>query len=756
MKNKKKSIIASGLFALALAATSVGTTFALFTDRADSKIDVKAGIVDVSASIKDFTTYSAEANETDGDRIDENGRKYISKVTEVAGVFTNSGTAEVSSTTTSSVVDLKRITPGDRVTFNVELGNASNVDIKYRVFYRVVGEDLDLAKAMSTTLTLGNNKETLVGLYKYESPWTLLKPTDTLPNVAFDIELPINKGNEYQDKSAQYMLGIEAVQGNASLTDGKTVSTIYEDARETSVATDADVVVDATNRDHTVRVVTTIPAAAEEVTSGQTVELVVSDLIVENTDQEDVGKLVFDASLFVNGQKTTSFSEDVKVQVYLGKDLEITELTHNNEKITNFTYDRMEGLIEFYTQSFSPFGVGFKKLAKKSIFLDKNDQDGGTVSLYAKTGVKDTNGDDLYKVVSDSKAFVNEVARFVASPNHGYVFKGWQVGDDETIIPTNPYEILVDEEFSKIKAVFAYDEYDLSFTSENEEKGTVASSSTTGKFHFKDEVTLTATANEGYSFEGWYDADGNKVSDVNPYQFVVNGEDNNYHAKFSTNSYSVTINNPNSDLGTVSGEGVYEYKSEVSLSATPNPGVHFDGWYDGETCVSTELNYKFTVPASDKVIKAKFSYIPYSVTVACDTEKGTISGEGESYHYGDNVTLTVTEKPGYTFVGWYDQNDNLITSEKTYTIESLTENVSLNTKFSTNSYTFNLTGDNEFGSAQILTSGVTSGSSVLYNSEIKVKATVNDGGAFNGWYVGEKKLVQKLNLHTKWVLTTQL
>lgn len=213
-KRSLKPIILSALLAASFGATTVGTTFALFTDRADTKIEVTAGVVDVNLPLSEWNTYSAEENEN-GDRVDENGAKYISKANETKGQFVNGGTAEV----VSGNLELKKLTPGDRITLNFASANASNVAIKYRLRYYVVednaNESNSLARGLVTTLKIGNGEaKTFSGLLNYQTDWKLIDAGAAVDSIALDIELPIAKGNIYQKATAKFMVAIEAVQGN--------------------------------------------------------------------------------------------------------------------------------------------------------------------------------------------------------------------------------------------------------------------------------------------------------------------------------------------------------------------------------------------------------------------------------------------------------------------------------------------------------------------------------------------------------------
>ena len=92
-------------------------------------------------------------------------------------------------------------------------------------------------------------------------------------------------------------------------------------------------------------------------------------------------------------------------------------------------------------------------------------------------------------------------------------------------------------------------------------------------------VTLTATANHGYTFSHW--AAG--VTD-NPYTFVMPDHDVAYnHIVFSLNTYTVTALSNDTTLGTVAGGGRYDYLDTATLTAT-GIGIHtFLRWSDGVT-----------------------------------------------------------------------------------------------------------------------------------------------------------------------------
>ncbi len=50
--------------------------------------------------------------------------------------------------------------------------------------------------------------------------------------------------------------------------------------------------------------------------------------------------------------------------------------------------------------------------------------------------------------------------------------------------------------------------------------------------------------------------------------------------------------------GTATGDDIYAYSEAVTVTANPDYGYYFDGWYDGETFLSEQLSYTFTATQS--------------------------------------------------------------------------------------------------------------------------------------------------------------
>ena len=144
--------------------------------------------------------------------------------------------------------------------------------------------------------------------------------------------------------------------------------------------------------------------------------------------------------------------------------------------------------------------------------------------------------------------------------------------------------------------------YTVTATADQTAGGTV----TGGGSYFEGQTaTLNATANSGYIFSGWYNG-STKVSSSKSYTFTVTGNVS-LTAKFAklSMSYNVTATAYPAEGGTVTGGGSYSDGQTATVTATPNSGWHFTGWYKDGSKASSGASYSFTVTGS-VTLTAKF------------------------------------------------------------------------------------------------------------------------------------------------------
>lgn len=108
-----------------------------------------------------------------------------------------------------------------------------------------------------------------------------------------------------------------------------------------------------------------------------------------------------------------------------------------------------------------------------------------------------------------------------------------------------------------------------------------------------------------------------------------------------------------SEAGYTTGDGLYDKKDKVTVSAFANEGYELVTFYDKkEPNINLGASYTLTVQ-EPRTFKAEFAR-KYTITVSANpTAGGTVAGGG-TYRGGKTCTLTATANAGYVFDGWYE------------------------------------------------------------------------------------------------------
>jgi hypothetical protein len=160
-----------------------------------------------------------------------------------------------------------------------------------------------------------------------------------------------------------------------------------------------------------------------------------------------------------------------------------------------------------------------------------------------------------------------------ATPTSGYSFSGWSNGTT-----ANPLTVTLNSNTS-ITANFEVliNSYTLTVVSTDGGSATGA-----GEYNEGTEVTLTATASEGYRFTGW--SDGSTEESIT----ITLSEDTALTANFELIViYNLILESVTG--GSVTGAGEYNEGTEVTITAIPDDGYEFTEWSDGNTSISRTL-----------------------------------------------------------------------------------------------------------------------------------------------------------------------
>ena len=181
--------------------------------------------------------------------------------------------------------------------------------------------------------------------------------------------------------------------------------------------------------------------------------------------------------------------------------------------------------------------------------------------------------------------------------------------------------------------------------------------------------TLTVAANETASSIGVKAASN---QDLNVYNIV--------QVNITRPTFTVRTSSNPSEGGSVSGGGSVNYGGKVTLTAKPNSGYSFEGFYEGNSKISSASSLELNGITSDRSITAAFVRSAYTVKTYVNPEKtGSVSGAG-TYNRGSKVELKAAPANGYIFTGWTKEG-KVMTTDETYKIGSLDSDLTLVANF---------------------------------------------------------------------------
>lgn len=188
----RKTLVSSIVTIVLCLSLIAGTTYALFTSEDNVNIAVNSGKVSVTATVTELVTYS------------------MGEATANNGTFANGGTAVFAPVEGVKTLSLTNVTPGDKVTFTIELTNASTIDIQYRLIWNISG-------ALSEALEI--NASNL--------DWTQWATSEeATKKIDVTVELPADFETQGLEDAA-ITFTVEAVQGNAIVKDVATADQLW-------------------------------------------------------------------------------------------------------------------------------------------------------------------------------------------------------------------------------------------------------------------------------------------------------------------------------------------------------------------------------------------------------------------------------------------------------------------------------------------------------------------------------------------------
>ncbi len=234
---------------------------------------------------------------------------------------------------------------------------------------------------------------------------------------------------------------------------------------------------------------------------------------------------------------------------------------------------------------------------------------------------------------------------------------------------------------------------------------------------------------KGYKFNGWKTENGEVFT-----QATVLGPFSLYADK-TAKDYKLTLDKNGGEELTQK-EFTVTFDSQYKLPVPEREGYTFNGWYDEGTKLTDSDGHSIYAWTYDinMTLTAKWEANLYDVELnKNDNSAGNVTGAGK-HPYESEVTITAHTNTGYTWLGWYDQNDQLVTLDQSYTFK-MNFGVSYTAKWTYYTLTTSL-NDPTAGTISVYTE-----EKVTAGDRVSLTAESNNGYIFSGWYDDEDYLL---------------
>ena len=228
------------------------------------------------------------------------------------------------------------------------------------------------------------------------------------------------------------------------------------------------------------------------------------------------------------------------------------------------------------------------------------------------------------------KLVPGETASLYAYPSQGFEFVNWTNSNGEVVSANASFTYTVGNAKETLTAHFAFnpdsptepDELPSRLKLIAEEGGSVYGA---GVYKNGETANISASPYSLYEFAGWYYSDGTEYmgAEYPETSFTMGSQSMTLIARFNFNPDSPAEPSQIDSrhrLTVVAEEGGYVSLSSKSLlegesttvSASYSYGYEFAGWYQGDTKLSDDSEYEFTMGAQNVTLTAHFNFVPDS------------------------------------------------------------------------------------------------------------------------------------------------
>ncbi|MDE7263207.1 MAG: InlB B-repeat-containing protein [Anaeroplasmataceae bacterium] len=258
---------------------------------------------------------------------------------------------------------------------------------------------------------------------------------------------------------------------------------------------------------------------------------------------------------------------------------------------------------------------------------------------------------------------------------------------------------------------------------------------------------------EGYTFLGWYKDEDGPLTDKFNFDEEVITQSITLFARWDINMYTITFDS-NGGSSVESQSVGYKHKAQRPVSPT-REGYIFVGWFT-ESSFIHEFDFVNTEITGNMTLYAKWverSTDPTKVKVIFNSKGGSLVPELTNVEVGTKISKPQDPvREGYTFLGWFKDEDGPLTGKFNFEEEVITEGITLFARWDikTNVVTFHTNGGSTIASQR-----------VEYNGLVKrPENPVKEGHIFVAWYkdesleiiwrFAEDTIMEDIILYAKW------
>ncbi|MFA6800942.1 MAG: InlB B-repeat-containing protein [Acholeplasmataceae bacterium] len=228
----------------------------------------------------------------------------------------------------------------------------------------------------------------------------------------------------------------------------------------------------------------------------------------------------------------------------------------------------------------------------------------------------------------------------------------------------------------------------------------------------------------GYTFSGWDKDFDNVKTDLSIY------------AIYEPIVYDIVLHASNGQFSNLTNELTIskDYKALIGTVETPTlPGYTFSGWYSNEL-LTTPFTFgpSTTMPLDGLTLYAKWVSNQYSINY--DANGGSVAVSSKTVYYDALVgVLAAPTRTGYTFNGWYNDDNQLINKDTLY---QFTTSIDVTAQWTPIVYLISYTDLYGTASVNINTYDIETPTTTLNNPSNRV------GYTFMGWYKADQLITE--------------